>query len=75
MTHQISPDLDGYRIRLVCGEGVPFRFEPKLAAMVVMKIFLGTGVSESLQMNMSESTEKLIGDVGSSSSEMVEEAN
>ncbi|KAJ8111373.1 hypothetical protein ONZ43_g5636 [Nemania bipapillata] len=49
-TYQIPDELDRYRIQLIRGRKVPFRLEPKLAAMVIMKIFLGMHVPEELRM-------------------------
>ncbi|KAI0534734.1 hypothetical protein GGR58DRAFT_520116 [Xylaria digitata] len=53
-TYQIPPHLDKYRLGFILGRNVPFRLEPKLAAMVVMKIFLGMSVPEPLQLTISE---------------------
>ncbi|KAI1302862.1 hypothetical protein F5Y03DRAFT_396084 [Xylaria venustula] len=49
-TYQLPADLDRHRIRLILGQGVRYRLEPKLAGIVAMKIFLGMDVPEPLRM-------------------------
>ncbi|KAI0968370.1 hypothetical protein F4678DRAFT_464435 [Xylaria arbuscula] len=49
-TYQIPVDLNSYRIRLILGQGVRYRLEPKLAAIVAMKTFLGMSVPKPLRM-------------------------
>ncbi|KAI2631271.1 hypothetical protein GGS21DRAFT_524095 [Xylaria nigripes] len=49
-TYRLPADLEEYRQCLINGTNVPFRLESKLAAMVVMKIFLGMVVPEPLRM-------------------------
>ncbi|KAI0116530.1 hypothetical protein GGR51DRAFT_555554 [Nemania sp. FL0031] len=49
-TYQIPRLLDDYRIQLIRGRGFPFRVEPKLAAIVVMKTFMGLHVPEELRI-------------------------
>ncbi|KAI1129779.1 hypothetical protein F5Y10DRAFT_263840 [Nemania abortiva] len=56
MTHQIPSYLDEYRVRLILGDNVPFQLEPKFAAMVVMKIFLGLEVPEQLRIETAAET-------------------
>ncbi|KAK5625125.1 hypothetical protein RRF57_000841 [Xylaria bambusicola] len=64
-THQLPDDLDQYRIRLIQGQGVPYPLEPRLAAMVVMKIYLGMKVPEPLKMSCLEDGERQITDAES----------
>ncbi|KAK7986986.1 hypothetical protein PG996_006406 [Apiospora saccharicola] len=50
-TFDIPPRLDEYRLELILGIGKSgIKMEPKLAAMVVMKLFLGMEVPEVLRM-------------------------
>lgn len=50
-TYDIPPRLDEYRLELILGIGKSgIKMEPKLAAMVVMKLFLGMEVPEVLRM-------------------------
>ncbi|KAJ8127734.1 hypothetical protein O1611_g5900 [Lasiodiplodia mahajangana] len=51
-TYQIPPILDDFRIQLIHGINVPFRLEPNLAAMVVMKTFLAMYVPKELRMSV-----------------------
>lgn len=48
MSLQIPAELDLYRVKLITTP--PYRMEPKFAAMVVMKLFLGLKVPEQLIM-------------------------
>ncbi|KAI1744968.1 hypothetical protein F4680DRAFT_171816 [Xylaria scruposa] len=52
-TFQLPEELDDHRLLLIFGKyhDVPWRLEPKLAAMVAMKIFLGMEVPDPLGMN------------------------
>ncbi|KAI8631556.1 hypothetical protein F5Y19DRAFT_463266 [Xylariaceae sp. FL1651] len=59
-TTQLPEDLDKLRIRLIRGKDVPFRLEPKLAAMVVMKLFLGLPVPEQLRIQLPTKSTKQI---------------
>ncbi|KAK8064418.1 hypothetical protein PG994_007056 [Apiospora phragmitis] len=53
-TLDIPPRLDEYRLELILGIGRSgIKMEPKLAAMVVMKLFLGMEVPEVLRMRPS----------------------
>ncbi|KAI1358108.1 hypothetical protein F5Y08DRAFT_333382 [Xylaria arbuscula] len=47
--HDLPKELNQYRLQLIEGRNVHCRLEPKLAAMVVMKTFLGMSVPEPLQ--------------------------
>ncbi|KAI3318959.1 hypothetical protein HD806DRAFT_539664 [Xylariaceae sp. AK1471] len=58
MTYQLPQNLDRYRIRLIRGRNVPFRLEPRLAAMVVMKLFLGMAVPEPLRLKALATVDK-----------------
>ncbi|KAI0009593.1 hypothetical protein F4779DRAFT_617488 [Xylariaceae sp. FL0662B] len=49
MTLQLPDYLDYHRLQLIVGRGP--RMEPKLAAMVVMKLFLGMDVPEPLRFD------------------------
>ncbi|KAK8075792.1 hypothetical protein PG997_010455 [Apiospora hydei] len=50
-TFDIPPRLDEYRLELILGIGRSgIKMEPKLAAMVVMKLFLGMEVPKALRM-------------------------
>ncbi|KAI0446887.1 hypothetical protein F4803DRAFT_546740 [Xylaria telfairii] len=57
-TYQIPKDLDDHRISLIFGKypHVPWRLEPKLAAMVIMKVFLGIDVPAPLGMEIPVAT-------------------
>ncbi|KAI0453487.1 hypothetical protein F5B21DRAFT_479468 [Xylaria acuta] len=59
-TFQIPQYLDDHRLRLIFGkcDDVPWRLEPKLAAMVAMKIFLGMDVPAPLGMKIPDGTTK-----------------
>ncbi|KAI0516932.1 hypothetical protein F5B22DRAFT_646277 [Xylaria bambusicola] len=61
-TLRLPDDLDEYRIRLIQGQDVPYPLEPRLAAMVVMKIFLGMKVPAPLRMSFLEDAERQIAD-------------
>ncbi|KAK8850980.1 hypothetical protein PGQ11_013459 [Apiospora arundinis] len=55
-TFHIPPRLDEYRLELILGIGRGgIKMEPKLAAMVVMKLFLGMEVPEVLRMESTSS--------------------
>ena len=54
----LPEDLNQYRIRLIKGHALPYPLEPKLAAMIVMKIFLGMRIPEMLRMTSADSAKE-----------------
>ncbi|KAI1458110.1 hypothetical protein F4805DRAFT_457023 [Annulohypoxylon moriforme] len=53
-TMQISAELDEHRLRLIRQR--PYRLGPKLAAMVIMKLFVGLEVPEVFRMKQDSET-------------------
>ncbi|KAI1813677.1 hypothetical protein GGS20DRAFT_552395 [Poronia punctata] len=65
-TAELPEYLEKYRARLIRGRAVTFRLAPRLAAMVVMKSFLGMSIPEPLLL-----ADTVMGEMSSVGSEFV----